>query len=376
MLIDTLCMSIHTKNMSDEFNSTTVINTNKSNNFSKALLMIILIVGFITTFASGYFLARMLTSEEYNDTGKTTNTHPTPEPTIYNSQEEQSTTKFLPGKHYFDDTIILITKDKPQINLIASVTRVEQEENYTQATRVSYYDGNSWARKSDSQKTQNTAIVSNSLVKSWNTIIDPSRVLKQTAQGEITINNTSLSFSTGDLQNEIGMRSLPGYTKFMSNGTGTITIDGVMRQVNVLYTRIYSLNAAEIQTYNQSLGLATDWVAFWDIQGNFYHIDSTTVDKPTSIYKSHQIGIMEDANGAVTKTFNVTVSRDSENPPVHYIASLNSPIGMVLEFNRINAINKAPNGSFTWYMGNLEGTVQKTNGEKINGIGLIEYIHN
>lgn len=350
----------------------------------KIAIFIFVILGFITTFVSGYYVSRLLSTEKNVTTGdSTTKTgnipyikDVTPYPTSNNPQVEQDTTKFLPGKHYFDDTIIVVTKDKPQINLVATVTRAEQDNNYAQSTRVSYYDGKDWTRQLDSKSTQDSAIVSNKLVKSWSTIIDPSRVLKQTAQGEITINNSSVVFSTGTLQNEIGIRSLPGYTKFLSNGAGTLTVNGVAHPAYILYTRIYSLNAAEIQFYNQPFGVTTDYIAFWDTQGNFYHVDATSVDKPTPTYQTHQLGIMEDVNGAVEKTFSVTVNRNSKNPPAQYTVSLNNPIGATLNFNRVNEINKAPNGSFTWYMGNIEGTVKRPNGESLSGIGLVEYIHN
>ena len=336
---------------------------------SKIVFLVVILIGFVTTFVSGYFLSTLLSSEK-NITTKplpTTNTNISPMP--------QNSTKFLPGKHYFDDTVMLITKDKPQITLVATVTRAEQESNYAQDTRVSYYDGNTWTRQSDSATTSDSTIVNGNLVKSWNITIDPSRVLKQTAHGEITINNASLSFSTGVLQNEIGIRSLPGYTKFISNGNGTLVINGVPHQVYVLYTRIYSLNASDIQFYNQPFGVTTDWIAFWDTQGNFYHIDATSVDKPTQIYQTHQLGIMESSNGSVSKTFTVSINRNAKNPPDEYTVTLNNPISTVLSFKRVNGINKAPDGSFTWYMGNIEGIVKKSNGETLQGIGLAEYIH-
>lgn len=350
----------------------------------KFFIIIVVIIGFITAFAGGYFLSCTLSSEKnVTITGPaipTTKVLPTtvitsPYLTANNPEVAQDTTKFLPGKHYFDDTILLITRDKPRISLIATVTRAEQDGNYAQSSRVSYFDGSNWTRQSNSKTISDSTIVSNSLVKSWSTTIDPSRVLKQTAQGEITINNTSLSFSTGLLQNEIGMRSIPGYTKFMSQGTGVLKINGVTHDAYILYTRIYSLNASDIQFYNQPFGLTTDWIAFWDTKGNFYHVDVTNVDKPTQTYQTHQIAVIEDTNGSVTKTFNVSVQRDEKNPPTQYSVSLNNPIGVTMKFNRINANNKAPNGSYTWYMGNIEGSVQKSNGESLQGVGVVEYIH-
>lgn len=357
-----------------------------SKHMPKIFIVIMVIIGFITTFVSGYFISRLLSSEQNITTGygaitQTKITPPiinaTPYPTSNNPQIVQDTTKFLPNKHYFDDTIVLVVKEKPNIALVATVTRAEQESNYAQSTRVSYFDGKNWTRQSASKTTSDSTIVSNSLVKTWNTVIDPSRVLKQTVDGQITINNSLLSFSTGVLQNEIGIRSLPGYTKFMSQGSGSLTINGTSYPAYILYTRIYSLNATEIQFYNQPFGVTTDWIAFWDTKGNFYHVDETSVDKPTPTYQTHQLGIMEDGiSGAVTKTFNVSVLRDSKNPPTDYTVSMNSPVNSTLNFKRVSANNKAPNGSFTWYMGNIEGSVKNSSGEVLDGIGIAEYIHN
>ena len=367
-----------------EENNTQPQQTAKHQYLLKILIIVIIIAGFISTFAGGYVLANVLSSEKNVTTESMPPTHvtnipylrqTTPYPTVNNPQTAQDSTKFLPGKQYFEDTIMLVTKDKPQLTLVATVDRVEQDTDYAQSTRVSYYDGSNWTRQSDSKAIPDSTIVSNNLVKSWSIYIDPSRVLKQTAQGDITLPNASAHFVTGVLQNEIGIRSLPGYTKFISNGTGALTLNGTAHPAYVLYTRIYSLNASEIQFYNQPFGVTTDWIAFWDTQGNFYHIDATSVDKPTATYQTHQLGISEDSNGSVSKTFSLSINRDSKNPPTHYSASMNAPIGTTLVFDRINGINKAPNGSFTWYMGNIVGTVQKPNGQSIQGIGVLEYIH-
>src|SRR3989344_952087 len=175
---------------------------NPHKNIYRVFIIFLVIMGFITTFISGYFMSRFLFSEKNV-------TMVRPNPTSENPQVGQASTKFLPGKHYFNDTIMIVTKDKPRIDLVATVTRIEQDNDYTQNTRVSYYDGSGWIRQSDSKTNPDSTIVSDKLVKSWGVMIDPSRVLKQTVQGEITISNSSLAFSTGTLQNEIGIRSLP-----------------------------------------------------------------------------------------------------------------------------------------------------------------------
>lgn len=350
---------------------------NKNSVLPKVFLLIFLIIGFIIAFTSGYFLRTVLSSEEEipkekqplpttlpNDTGVMPNT-----PEI-----AQDTTKFLPGKFYFDDTLIAITKDTPHQTIAASVRRIEQNGSYSQKTGVSYFNGDKWTRLQDSKNTPNPTIVSNSLITRWITNLDPSRVLKESDEGEFTVNKTKIAFSTGELQNEISVRSLPGYTKFLSVGNGTLTIDGQTYEAYILYTRIYSLNASDIQFYNEPLGLTTDWLAFWDTEGNFYHADATQVNKPTPIYQTHQLGILELINGAVLKTFQLSINRDAQKPPVKYTITLGIPLSSTLTLNRINAINKAPNNAYTWFMGNVEGSVIR-DGETLRGVGLIEYIH-
>lgn len=353
--------------------------SNSKNNKVKIIILILVVSGFITTFVTGFILARLLATEP---TGGMIRFPPDKSDIAIPIAEDdnsptvpQDSTKFIPGKHYFDDTIILVSKQDPSINLVATVTRSEQDGSYTQGTRVSFFDGTSWDRKTTSGKTESSSIVSNGIVKSWNVQIDPTRVLKQTVDGEVTVNKKTIQFTSGTLENEISVRSLPGYTKFMSEGSGTLSLDGKSYDAYVLYTRIYSLNASDIQFYSEPLGLTTDWMIFWDTAGNFYHADVTNVQKPTDIYQTHQLGILKDAQGGVLKTFNVSVTRDSLIPPKDYTISFGVPLGVKLNFQRIDQLNKAPDGSFDWFIGNVDGKIEK-NGQLTPGKGLIEYIHN
>jgi len=346
-------------------------NTNQSKQLPKIALFLLILVGFVMTFISGYFVHRLFAPEGNKPTEGNNSIAP-PQNDIPISQNN---TTFTTGAFYFEDTIIAITKDSPHMTFAATVTRLQGDKNYTQRSRMSYNDGKNWNRFSDSKTTTDSTIVRDNLVKSWVTNIDPSRVLKESIKGELDTNDTKILFSTNNLDNEIGIRSLPGYTKFMSHGTGSVTINGETHQAYILYDRIYSLNASDIQFYNQPFGLTTDWVAFWDTDGNFYHVDATTVDKPTNIYQTHHIGIFDDKNYAVTKTFNVSISRDAQVPPAAYTINLKAPIAKTLTFKRTTSVNKAPGSSYQWYMGNIEGTVTTTGGKTINGIGLVEYIH-
>ncbi len=328
------------------------------------IIFIVLFAGYVTTFLSGIYFSRMLTPQ----------TPPlpvtlTPTPTT----TKPVTLHITPGKHYFDDTVLLLEKNEPYRTLIATVTRTQEDQKFGQETRVSYFDGKTWTRKIHSDYTTSSEIQPSALISTWKTTIDSSRVLKEQTAGTGQIAGSLFSFQTGELHNEISMRSLPGYTKFMSEGMGTFVLDGTAHDAYVLYTRIYSLNADDIQFYTTPLGLTTDWVAFWDTKGNFYHIDSTNVDKPTPLYTTHQIGVKKSFDGAVTKTFKVNIQRDTDTPPTNYSIHLDSPIGDDLSFHRINSLNKAPNGSYAWYIGLVNGAVEK-NGTFVQGIGVAEYI--
>lgn len=329
------------------------------------LLFLFVILGFGMTFVTGFFVARYMAAEGIKPLAK--NISITPSPKAPNKEE------IIPGNRYFVDTIIAIAKDNPHITLTATTSRTEKDGKYTQSSRVSYFDGSEWKRKTgDTYNTKTADIAPSDLIKDWSSIIDPSRVLKQSVSGAISFDNTAISYDVKNLENEIGMRSLPGYTKFMSQNTGTLTIDGNTYPAYILYTRIYSMNVSEIQFYDNSFGLTTNWIAFWDEDGNFYHLDSTDVDTATDIYDTHQIGVFSDSNRGIYKTFSTAVVKNKDGT---YNASFKSPINRSLTFALQNELDKAPDPKYTWFMGVIDGSTTDTNGTKVKGYGLMEYIH-
>ncbi len=280
------------------------------------------------------------------------------------------------GKRYFDDTVIAITKSLPRKVLVATLSRNETNSQFVHNGRVSFFDGVTWKRKFSANTYVDFQIHPGNLIKLWETQIDKSRVLKEKTQGEIVVDNVSIKFDTGELSNEMSLRSLPGYTKLMSRGTGLLSIDGVIAPAYIMYSRIYSQDASQIQFYSEPFGLTTSWLILWDDQGNFYHIDMTHVDKPTSIYETHQVAIVETPHDQVTKTFDVISSIDlSVSPPENYTFNLRYPLNLTLSIHRLDALNKNEGGAYEWYMGNVEAVVTLADGEKVNGFGLIEYIH-
>lgn len=284
-------------------------------------------------------------------------------------------TSFKANTSYFDDTILLITKNEPHITVVASADRSQEDSNYKQSSRVSFFNGQDWSRKVTSSTNNTEQIQTNDIIKDWNITYDQSKVLKQSVTGTIMMDNNSIKFATQTLTNEMTIRSLPGYTKFMSEGTATAVINNVSYDCYVLYTRIYSNNAAELVSYDGSFNLTTDWAAFWDTAGNFYHLDSTNVVQDIPNYKSHTIGVFKNKDGSVQKTFTLNITRDAANPPVNYTINFGTPIDHKLTLTRTNGINKYPNNSYVWYVGNVAGTVTNEKGIKSEGVGLIEYIN-
>lgn len=355
----------------------------KTHPFIPLLVMVVLVFGFISTFLTGAYVTSLFLKEKGMSAKPpvcpVTSCKPVILPIISDdssSAEAQLSTKFILGKHFFVDAFMAVTKSTPHKTIVASDTRNEQDSGFLHNTKVSFFNGTSWSRKSDFKTLPDSTIVSNQYIKSWSIATDETRVLKQSVNGEIALDSNKIVFSTGTLQNEIGMRSMPGYTRFMSQGTGRVWINGVEEEAYVLYNRTYSLNSSDIQFYSQPLGLLTDWIAFWDTENNFYHVDVTNVAKPTAIYQTHQIAILDDNNHGVYKTFSVDIKRDTNNLPSHYTVSLNAPINVILDFDRKDYYNRSVNESLPWIMGNIEGSVTGTNGQKIKGIGILEYINN
>jgi hypothetical protein len=336
----------------------------KNKNLSLFILVAsIVIATALSSFFSGYYLQQII---------QPSTTSPLPYPS--NTEDPKETYTFSPDKHYFSDTVFVINKEKPHQSLIATIARGENETSYIQNTRVSYFNGKTWTRELENQNTRSASIFTDRIVKKWNNSIDPSRVLKEKLQGEIALREGIIEFSTEDMFNEMGMRSMPGYTKFQSHTNGNIKINNQSYDAYVLFTRIYSLNAADIQFYDKPLGVTTEWIAFWDEQDNFYHIDKTNVQNKTEIYQSHEIGLKVDKFNTVRKSMNIISSRDNNSDPKEFSFTFGPPIDDKLEVKRINVHNKAPNNSYVWQMAQVEGKILTSNGQEISGFGISEYI--
>jgi hypothetical protein len=211
-------------------------------------------------------------------------------------------------------------------------------------------------------------------LRAWSHNVKSTRVLQEAFEGAIDIDGHVIAFNTNTIANEAPIRSLPGYTKLLSNGQGELNIDGQAERTHVLVTKIYSLNSADIQFYTDPLGLRTDWIVFWDNQNTMYHVDSTQIDRPTPIYETHSVGVRDIFPRQVATTFDTSIVTDQATPPNTYAVKLGSPIGETLRLTRQKSVNKDPSQQGEWYMSLVEGTVQTAKGTSRPGIGIVEYI--
>ncbi|EKD80412.1 MAG: hypothetical protein ACD_40C00108G0003 [uncultured bacterium] len=334
---------------------------------TEIIILLLIFLGFISSFVSGYFIKDWFIAES----NSTTQPQPSSVPTTNTDKDS-----YLPGKAHQVDTVYILVKASPQPILIATVSRQEQNQNFAQTTRISYFDGSTWTRDTKSQTTASIDIATNDLIQNWQIDTDPTRVMKQSATGNIKIHDLDLAFDTQELRNEIPVRSLPGYTRFYSVGSGTLTIAGQNFPAYVLYSRLYSSDSSQIQFYNQPFGLTTNWLAFWDQDGNFYHVDTTQVDQSTDIYQTHQIGIFESNQRSVTTIFSVPITADTQTPPLNYTFKFTSPVNRTITLTTKDSQDKYPQNPFSWFMSRAQGQVTTAGGQNIPGVGLLEYIHN
>lgn len=334
-------------------------------NLGNILILTGVVVSFGVMFFGGFFFRDLLAKEQISRLQ--------PTPTGAPSKTQAANKDYLPYDLYFDDSLIMVEVAEPHEAIVVSSSRSKSVRKTAQTSRMSFYDGQKWDRKIAYAASGNAGITSDSIVKRWDIYIDSTRVLKQSSQGELQFGDKNITFSTGELQNELAVRSLPGYTKFMSAGKGTFTIDGTSKEAYVLYERIYSLNDKEIQFYNRPLAVTTYWMAFWDEDGTFYHLDSTNVGRPTDVYQSHQFGLEKTTLGSVTKTFDLTPSRDDEKKPTTFTFNLKQPVGVTIKTDVVSSLDKAASQNEIWRMNSVTGTVTKGS-KTVKGIGLVEYI--
>ena len=337
------------------------------------LYLFIGIISLGIPFVAGFALAKLLmpettdsvvTSKPTPTVSETTQTIDTDTYSVYPSFYQKSLS-------YFDDTVVVVTKNSPRKALILTAARKENSPNtFSQNTRVSYFDGDVWTRQTESVTNTEGEISPTSINPQWDILVHSSLLLKEKSHISLSLTD-SLELTTSELENEIVLRSFPWDTKFMSTGEGKLSINGRSEDVHIAYIRRYSQNTQGLQFYDSSLKSATDWLIYWDTEGNLYHIDLTSVQNPNDKYQSHTLITKVDSKKRVTRSFEGNVVRNSDQDPTHYAFTLGNPINEQLSIDRINVYDKAKGSATTDVIGLVTGIL---NNNSTSGYGFIQYL--
>lgn len=293
---------------------------------------------------------------------------PTPTPV-----SEIPQVQFLPGKQYLDDTYVVMQKTAPYQTIILSVSRIEQTKNFIEYTKVNYFNGQTWDRKTVTTTLQSSTVATNPLLRDWNeTTSTSSNNPKPLAT--IQMPSGVLSFTSTDLGNEVSIQSLPGSTKFIYQGSGTLTVGTDTTPAYIFRSRTYSFNASDLSFLTQPQTTTSEWVVFWDQEGTFSYIDSHRPQNPTTPAQSLKIGVQEDASRKVLRTTQFSTRQVKNDEANLYQVTFNQPINSIIKLPTTNVVQKADNKTFTWNLGIGEGEIVTREGRSVTGIGIFEYI--
>lgn len=332
------------------------------------------VIGFICIFALGLVLGRGGSSKTQEVAVTPTPTSPplTSEITPFPSNfQEIPLVNFLPNKQYLDDTYVVISQEKPYQTLILSVARIEQTRDFTQYTKINYFDGTSWDRKSTTAIIKTSDIVSNPLLRSWT----PPVINKSSSAplAKLSLPKYDVSFNSPDLKNEISVQSNPGSTKFIYQGKGTFTINDDTFPAYVFYSRTYSYNAVELDYLTKPDQILSDWLVFWDKEGTFYYADDHKAPLGTSGIPQFAIGVIQQGN-SVIRTPSQSANVDTNNSVKTYHSSFDLDRDEAVFIPITNPLNKSNKKSYSWTTASGEGISVKAEGRKVNGLGVFEYI--
>ena len=275
--------------------------------------------------------------------------------------------QFLPNKQYFDDTYVAIQQDSPHAAIVVSTSRVEQQQNFVEYTKVNYFDGQLWNRKTVTTTIPSSDIKTNSLLRSWTNGLNVKQSQYSLPLAKVQLPTGPITFTSANLQNEISLQSLPGSTKFIYQGLGTITIKDDTTPAYVFYSRTYSFNAIDLAFLAHPENLTSNWFLFWDKENTFYYLDNHSVPGSENPIQNFQIGVRESFDHSVVRTPEVNTSFQKDNQLSSYEATFNTPVNERVLLPEQNVVNKANSKAYQWIMGLGEGKVIKREGRSVSG---------
>lgn len=301
---------------------------------------------------------------------------PTPTPTIslLPTEPPVQSMQFLPNKQYYNDEVTILTKDNPHQIISVQVTRAEQQTNFLQYTAINFYDGASWNRNTLSSATTDSSIQTNTIIRNWSSAIGSANKTSPDLAVTVAYKDIVISLAKKTISDEINLVSLPNLTKFTSQGTGTVTIDGVSHDAYFVYTRSYSLNAASLSFLTNPANFTTKWVAAWDLAGNFYLVDIQKAKAGTSAYQNYQLAAIQDSKGGISRYSDAAFQQQSQNNGTYEVHFSNQ----ILDFTYLTSLAKsAPSDPYVWTDGSMDGNVRLYNdqsGKSAYIMGMFESI--
>lgn len=347
---------------------------------TRYLVMVGIIIVFVTLLLGillGFIFAKPKTAT--NNTGE-----PTPSPSVVVQQStgnklsptpvpETIPLTFLPGKQYFDDTYIVVETKAPHKALLLSVSRLEQQQGFSEFTKVNYFNGDSWERYTLSTTTQSGNVTLNSLLRLWNDVEslrnDPTTLL-----ASVQAQKKVVSFSAPDLSDEISVQSLPGSTKFIYQGKGVLHVDSDIFDAQVLRSKTYSFNASDLSFLANPESLTSNFLVTWDTEGTFYYADSHNTPNASNKIQNFQLGVLEEYNKKVTKSLQVSSGVSNNESGKQYQATLQDPLNTRITIPMNQTVEKSPSQTYSWIIGVGDAQVVKSEGRIVGGYGLFEFI--
>lgn len=299
------------------------------------IFVLIIVSSMLASFYSGFFWKNLINKNPKN-----------------NLESRTSSNLFKPT---FIDEALLIAKDNPHITLkITAFRKYKSINTYSYTLKAHYFDGNKWQREIATGEYQDIYnIPSSSFLPKWEINYDPSYMLRQSAFGETKFADTIIKFNLPSLNNEMPVRSSPKYTKFMSEGEGELVINEKVYPSKVLYSRVYSFDSPESLIYTDDpSGIETEWLAFWEDNGNFYSIDETIIDNKITknSYKAHSMAIEKDKDDKIQFSFDMDLKKDYSK---NYSVNIKENINKFLDIKKINNIVNDVDESTKWYVGQV-----------------------
>lgn len=344
--------------------------------FGKFILIGVILIGLPLTFSLGLLLNNKgnATPQRSQDPTPTTVSE-APSPVLSTQQTEQpAQIAYLAGKKYFDDSIAVITKQEPHRVLFLSFSRSELQKNFTQYTKVNYYNGATWLRESVTSTNTTGQVSTNPLVNQWTITAKPLTSRNQNAAGQlaIKIENQTVSFIQVKQSYEVSVRALPGFTKFTYYGEGTLkTVDGE-QPAYVVYSQAYADSASNYAFLNTPERLKSSWMVFWDQDGNVYQSESLSSQQKNNVYQNYTFGnIYSPATEQFLRVAEVTEQRTSQNNQTQVNFRANPDVRVTYQLNA--PLNKSSDRSYMWRSAYITGTIQRQQDQK-TGVGLLEVL--